>query len=227
MTKQETAICLEEVAFAYIKCREVFKNLNLKVGGGICTAVIGPNGGGKTTLGKLMAGILKPQKGKVFVAGMNTKEAELYRIGEKVGYLFQDPERQIFAPSVKEEIAFAMALRGVEKSVIDARVNAILNTFQLKELESSFPFQLSRGEKQRLIIAAIMVNNPSFFILDEPTTGLDPERKEILSSLIRNLLDNGAGMVIISHDLNFVKKHAQRVIMIKGGEVAHDGAGLP
>jgi energy-coupling factor transport system ATP-binding protein len=220
-------IHVEGVSFGYTKSEMVIKNLNLDVRGEMCTAIIGPNGGGKTTLGKLMAGILKPLKGKVLVDGLNTREVELCLIGEKIGYLFQEPERQIFAPSVKEEIAFAMEIKGVEQAVIESKVETALKSFQLKELEDAFPFKLSRGEKQRLAIAAIMVNNPSFFILDEPTTGLDVERKGILSSLLHNLLGNGIGMVIISHDLTFVGKHAQRIISFNGGEVTYDGASLP
>lgn len=227
MKEQETLIHIEEVSFGYDQKELIIKDLSLKIRGGICTAIIGPNGGGKTTLGKLMAGILKPSKGRVLVAGMDTKDTELCRIGEKIGYLFQDPERQLFAPTVRDEIAFAMDLHGAPRSLIEAKAETILEQFQLKELERSFPFLLSRGEKQRLAIAAIMINNPPFFILDEPTTGLDLERKGILSSLVGDLLDRGVGMVVISHDLNFVKKHAWRVISIKGGEITYDGAGLP
>lgn len=220
-------INVNKVSFGYTKGETIIKDITLNIKDGICTAIIGPNGGGKTTLGKLMAGILKPLKGKVFVDGLDTRAVELSRIGEKIGYLFQEPERQIFAPSVKEEIAFAMDLKGFDKFIIESKVNSTLDQFELKELENSFPFQLSRGEKQRLAIASIMINNPSFFILDEPTTGLDIERKEILSVLINNLIENGVGLVVISHDMGFVKKHAQRVISILGGEIAYDGSKLP
>ncbi len=215
-------ITLHNVSFGYKKGETVIKNINLNIQGGICTAIIGPNGSGKTTLGKLMAGILKPNEGKVLVGGLDTREVDLCIIGEKIGYLFQEPERQIFAPSVREELAFVMELKGLDKGLIESKVDDTLEQFQIKELEKAFPFQLSRGEKQRLAIASIMINNPPFFILDEPTTGLDIERKGILSTLIGNLLKNGIGMVIISHDRAFVKKHGQRVISMLEGEIGYD-----
>ncbi|MBT9147883.1 MAG: Cell division ATP-binding protein FtsE [Syntrophomonadaceae bacterium] len=115
-----------------------------------------------------------------------------------------------------------MELKGLDKGLIESKVDDTLEQFQIKELEKAFPFQLSRGEKQRLAIASIMINNPPFFILDEPTTGLDIERKGILSTLIGNLLKNGIGMVIISHDRAFVKKHGQRVISMLEGEIGYD-----
>ena len=174
-------------------------------------------------MGKLMTGILKPTLGDVFVDKLNTKQAKLYQVGTKVGYLFQEPERQIFAATVRDELAFVMELKGIEKEVIEQRVGAALVRFQLQEVADSFPFQLSRGEKQRLALATVLMNNPSFLILDEPTTGLDVERKKRLSEIIRELKKRGTGMVIISHDERFVEKHADRIIIVAGGGVRDGG----
>ncbi|MCR3922184.1 MAG: energy-coupling factor ABC transporter ATP-binding protein [Firmicutes bacterium] len=215
-------IKLNNVSFAYEKNKMILRNIHLAIEAGTCTVLVGPNGGGKTTIGKLMAGILKPSVGDVMVNELDTRTAELAEIGKKIGYLFQDPQRQLFAPTVREEIAFVMELQGVPSDQIDIRVERYLDKFQLKALENSFPFQLSRGEKQRLAIAAIMVNNPVFYILDEPTTGLDYERKKVLSAVIERLREEGIGMVIISHDQAFVKRHAQRVITVSGGELLDD-----
>ena len=155
------------------------------------------------------------------------KGFELSEVGATIGYLFQEPERQLFAPTVWEEVSFVMEIKGVPKETIDIEVGRILKQFHLSELGEASPFLLSRGEKQRLALAAIMVNNPSFFILDEPTTGLDMERKDVLSGILNSLLERGTGMIIISHDHKFVAKHADRVIEISGGEVVYDGHYLP
>lgn len=216
-------IVLENVSFCYTAANWILKQVNLEIDNGSCTFVVGPNGGGKTTLGKLMAGILKPTCGDVYLDQDNTKNLELYQVGTKVGYLFQEPERQIFAATVRDELAFAMDLQGMEKGEINRRVEAALEQFQLKEVEHAFPFQLSRGEKQRLALAAILMNQPSFLILDEPTTGLDVERKKILSGVIRQLKEQGIGMVIISHDEKFIQNHADRILRVAGGEVRDVG----
>jgi len=220
-------ICVNNVSFAYEKGKMVINRAHLEFQRAGCTAIIGPNGGGKTTLGKLMAGILKPTTGHVLVDGLDTSKVTLSTIGERIGYLFQEPDRQIFAPSVREELAFALELKGVDPMIIEEKVKVALKQFDLLDLEDASPFQLSRGEKQRLAIAAIMVNTPCFFVLDEPTTGLDYERKGILSAVINQLLERGIGMVVISHDMAFVRKHAIRVISIEGGEVHYDGLKLP
>lgn len=216
-------IALNAVSFRYPRGNWILKDINLHIESKKCTFMVGPNGGGKTTLGKLMTGILKPTLGDVFVDKLNTKQAKLYQVGTKVGYLFQEPERQIFAATVRDELAFVMELKGIEKEVIEQRVEVALVRFQLQEVADSFPFQLSRGEKQRLALATVLMNNPSFLILDEPTTGLDVERKERLSEIIRELKKRGTGMVIISHDERFVEKHADRIIIVAGGGVRDGG----
>lgn len=216
-------IVLENVSFQYTKDRWILKQVDLEIENGSCTFIVGPNGGGKTTLSKLMAGILKPTSGDVYLDQQNTKDLELYQVGTKVGYLFQEPERQIFAATVKDELAFVMDLKEMAQEEIRKRVEAALEQFQLQEVANSFPFQLSRGEKQRLALAAILMNEPSFLILDEPTTGLDRERKKILSQLIEQLKEQGIGMVIISHDEKFIQTHADRVVKVAGGEVKDGG----
>ena len=186
------------------------------------TAVTGPNGSGKTTLGKLLAGILKPCSGVVEIFGTDTRKMSLGEIGRRVGYLFQEPERQIFAPTVAEELSFVFEIHGLPGDEIEARVDAILERFDLSRLRDSFPFTLSRGEKQRLALAAVLINRPDYLILDEPTTGLDVKRKAELLGLVREMLDDGVGMLIISHDRSFVHRHASRGIEIVGGEIFSD-----
>ena len=136
------AFRLENVYFSYRKKadQEVLKNINLTLEPRGLTALIGSNGSGKTTLGKLMAGIIKPTRGRVFINGEDSRELSLGKIGQKVGYVFQDPERQIFAPTVREELSFILELKGIPQEEIDKKVERMLARFHLTELKEEFPF---------------------------------------------------------------------------------------
>lgn len=219
---KQLIIELRDLTFGYDKKKDVIKNINLKFYNHEFTAIIGKNGSGKTTLGKLMIGILKPSIGDVLIYGQNTKNLSLGQIGKNIGYLYQNPDRQIFAPTVEEEISFALEYKGLEKEVIVNKTKEILELFQLEHLKNSFPFKLSRGEKKRLALATILVNDIDYLILDEPTTGLDVKRINILSEIIEKLLNRKIGMAVISHDENFIEKHATRIIEISEGEIIND-----
>jgi ABC-type cobalt transport system, ATPase component len=215
-------ILLENVDYKYPKGEFTLKDISVKLYGEEFTAIVGPNGSGKTTLGKLITGIFKPWSGRVTIGGIDTKYMRLSEIGNRIGYLYQNPERQIFTSSVREEISFALKLKGYPDDYIRHRVDEAIRLFNLEQLESSLPFKLSRGEKQRLVLASIFVNHPGFLVLDEPTTGLDIERKDVLSRIIDKLLKEGIGMAVISHDGQFIKRHAVRVIELSGGEIVGD-----
>ena len=184
-----------------------------------CTAVTGENGSGKTTLGKLVAGILRPACGTVFFDGVDIAALSLGEIGRQVGYLFQEPSRQIFAPNPLEEIAFPMELRGTPKDDARKIARVYLEKFELSHIENSTTYTLSRGEKQRLAIAAAMVMKPKYFVLDEPTTGLDKKRREMLADILKNLLADGVGILLFSHDVDFLKLMGADVCNVKGGRM--------
>lgn len=213
---------LKEVEFNYQKGKNVFKGLNLTFQKGETTAIVGPNGSGKTTLGKLMAGILKPDKGQVFIQKKSTFQLTLPEIGRKIGYLFQNPEKQFFANTVYDELSFILKLKSYEEKHIEEMVEKHLKLFQLKGLEDSSPFILSQGEKQRLAIGAVLINQPEYLILDEPTTGLDKRRKDTLLNILLKLKERGIGMTIIGHDYPFVKSISNRIIAINRGEIEYD-----
>src|SRR5690606_12458880 len=132
------------------------------------------------------------------------REMPLSEIGSKIGYLFQNPEKQFFTNTVYDELSFVLKIKGYDDEYIKDKVEKKLKLFQLKGLEKSSPFLLSQGEKQRLAIAAILINEPQYLILDEPTTGLDNRRKEILLKILTKLKNRGIGMTIISHDDEFI-----------------------
>ena len=212
-------IITDDVSFHYSGRESLIKNLNLQFNKGEFSAIMGPNGCGKTTLGKLMIGILKPVSGSVLIDQKDTVSMSLGEAGKKVGYLFQNPEFQIFATTVLEELSFILRLKGVDGNRINREVDRILDLLNLKDKRDSITFGLSYGEKQRLAIAGILLNRPDYLILDEPTTGLDIVRKEILLEILNELLDEGIGMSVITHDKKFVDNFSGRLLNISEGEV--------
>ncbi|MCL2503157.1 MAG: energy-coupling factor ABC transporter ATP-binding protein [Coriobacteriia bacterium] len=209
MADKRAAVSLIDVRYAYPGSGAFSLDVpQLSFAAGVCTAVCGHNGSGKTTLGKLAAGLLRPSQGSVLLEDEDIAEWPLGRIGKQVGYLFQEPTRQIFAPTVLEEITFPLTLNGMEEEQAQELARTMLARFEMEPLADATTFMLSRGEKQRLAIAAILVNRPSFLVLDEPTTGLDARRKGILGRMINTLAEQGVGILLISHDAVFVRRYA-------------------
>lgn len=208
--------------FHYEKGKDIIKNINLELYNREITIVTGSNGSGKSTLGKLLMGILKPISGEISIQGRNITQMSLGEMGGKIGYLFQNPEKQFFTHSVQEELSFVLKSKGLELEYINKKVDNLLQIFQLEHLRESFPLKLSQGEKQRLAIAGILVNDIEYLILDEPTTGLDVKRKYILIDKLKSLNKKGIGMTIISHDNEFIKLLADRRIKLDRGEIVED-----
>lgn len=213
---------LNNVSFSYPKGDIVIKNISLDIYKEDFTVIKGKNGSGKTTLGKLMMGILKPIAGFTEILGSNIIDMSLGQVGKRVGYLFQNPSCQLFAPTVLEEMIFIMKLKEIPDEVIYEKTERLLNYFELQGVRNSTTFKLSGGERQRLAIAAVLINEPEFLILDEPTKGFDYERKKKLSELLKKLHADGIGILVISHDEEFIKQHVTREIILNGGEVALD-----
>lgn len=213
---------LKNLNFHYKKDNPIINNISTNISNYEKTFILGGNGSGKTTLGKLIMGILNPISGSVHISSENVSNMSLGKIGTQIGYLFQNPDKQFFAGTVKDEIGFGLKLKGLEEEEINKKVDELLKLFHLNHLENSFPLKLSQGEKQRLAIAAILVNDIKYLILDEPTTGLDTKRKEILIHVLKKLNDKGVGMTIISHDYEFIEELGDRTIKLHRGEIIYD-----
>jgi len=189
--------------------------INFSMGSGEIAALAGPNGSGKTTLGKLLCGLLKPQGGAVLFDGEDTANWSLGRRGQRIGYLFQEPARQLFAPTVLEDLTFTQELRGVSPQEAEARAMELLARFELDSFAGRGTLTLSRGEQQRLAICGLLLNRPQALVLDEPTTGLDARRKDILAGAVRECLAGGVSVLLISHDMAFVRQNAQREVKME------------
>ena len=204
-----------DLSFAYSRAGFCLRHINFCMESGEAAALTGPNGSGKTTLGKLLCGLLKPQGGAVRFDGEDTANWSLGRRGQRIGYLFQEPARQLFAPTVLEDLTFTQELAGAAPEEARARAMELLARFELASLAQRGTLTLSRGEQQRLAICGLLLNKPGAIVLDEPTTGLDARRKEILSQAIQEVLQSGTSVLLISHDAPFVRQNASREVKME------------
>ena len=213
---------INNISYKYNKGRKVFKDFSMKLNCQDSTILVGRNGCGKTTLAKIIMGILKPQLGNIKIYGTDTNNMSLGKIGEMIGYVYQYPERQLFATSVIEELTFPLIFKGKNKEEVYEQAEEMMKIFDLEKVKDSYPFFLSYGEKRRLAIASVLMNKPKYLILDEPTSSLDTERIEALSNVLDRLKDKKIGILAISHNKTFIKRHGQRIINLEGGHISDD-----
>ena len=186
---------------------------------GEISLLVGPNGSGKTTLTRLMCGVLRPNQGRVLIRGQDVAGWPLGRIGAQVGYLLQEPRRQLFRPQVWQEMIFTHQLLGRDHIDTDLRAEALLKEFGLWELRLRATLNLSRGEQQRLALAALLMGEAKFFILDEPSSGLDRENRRILYHKLEELRQRGYGFAIASHDPELLRRWPGRQLRLQQGRV--------
>ena len=196
--------------------------INLQIQKGAFVVVAGPNGSGKTTLLRHLNGLLLPTSGSVKLAGASVQE-DLVRARRLVGMMFQDADSQIVGETVIEDVAFGPENLHLERHLIDERVNRSLNTVGLKDFADQRPHLLSGGEKRRLAIAGILAMEPMVIAFDEPFASLDyPGVKQVLAQIIA-LHQAGHTILVITHDLEKVLAHAQRLIIMQQGKIVRDG----
>jgi len=224
-----TAICVEHLSYSYPGVDDtpgtvVFKDLNLMVEEGSFVAILGGNGCGKSTLAKHFNSILLPCGGKVYVCGLDTaNEDRLMQIRRCVGMVFQNPDNQIVANVVEEDVAFGPENLGIASPAIRQRVDQALKQVGMYEYREHAPHLLSGGQKQRVAIAGVIAMEPKCIVLDEPTAMLDPKgRREVLDTVIRLNREKKITVVLITHHMDEAAK-ADRVVVLHGGEVALDG----
>lgn len=202
---------------------DVIENLNLNIEKGSFTAVLGHNGSGKSTLAKLTNGILFPQQGKVLVDGSETKpDDSIFDIRKKVGMVFQNPDNQIVASIVEEDVAFGVENLGVPPQECRRRVDEAMKTVGIYEQRLKAPHKLSGGQKQRVAVAGVIAMKPECIVLDEPTAMLDPSgRAEVLETIKKLNKEDGITVVLITHYMDEAVQ-ADRVVVMDGGQIVMD-----
>lgn len=215
-------IKMNGVYFAYEGREYVLKNIEFSLRKGEFVAIIGENGSGKTTFAKLLNGLLHPTKGVVLFYGEDTKNLPLSSICSKVGYVFQNPDSQIFAETVFEEVAFGPRNIGKKGKELQECVKEALECVGLLHLKDKDPFSLTKGERQRLALASVLAMDTEVLIMDEPTTGLDWDEQKKIMSLLLQLNKKGKTILIITHRMHFVAECAKRVLILKEGQIILD-----
>ena len=219
----DTVLKVENLTHVYPNGNKAVDGISLDIREREFIAILGHNGSGKTTLVKHFNALLAPTEGNITVCGKNSREYSIFEIGKDIGYVFQNPDHQIFADTVFDEIAFSPKIRGCSEEDVKVRVSEALEAVEMSGYEESDPFSLSKGERQRVAVASVLSARPKIIVLDEPTTGLDYKEQKRMMELIKKLNASGHTIVMITHTMWVVAEYAHRVAAVKDGRVMIDG----
>lgn len=218
------AIAARNLWFRYPGGSHALADVSLEIPEGEFLALVGQNGSGKTTLAKHFNGLLRPEKGEVLVNGSQIGNRATADLASTIGYCYQNPDHQIFAATVFEEIEFGPRNLGVPEEEVVRRTGRLLDLVRLRSEADRYPFSLGRGQRQKLAVASVLAMEPRIVIVDEPTTGLDWQGGEAMMEVMAELHRDGRTVVIITHDMNIVAEYAERVVVMANGRIVADGA---
>ena len=211
----------ENVSASYDGELPILRDVSFRIPDGDFVAFVGTNGAGKSTTMRLVDGLLKPSSGQVLIDGVPTTQLRTSQLAAKVGFLFQNPDRQICCSTVREELLFGFRAQGRADAEAEVKVDAMIERFGFDG--DAEPFLLNRGTRQLLALASIIVMEPPVVVLDEPTTGLDFRECAKVMDVIAELNARGTTVVMVCHDMEVVADYAKRVIAMTAGQVVADG----
>ena len=225
-TSQKPLLSLRELQFSYPKTDEdAVRSISCEVPRGEVLAIMGANGSGKTTLIHLIAGLLRPAAGEVVLAGKASNRPKLHQLAGKVGIVFQDPDLLLQAETVRDEVAFGPKNLKFPAQILENRIDETLARFDLRNLDSEAPYSLSRGQRQRVAVAATFSLHPDLFLLDEPTTGQDAQHlHQLMDELCDEIRRENKTLIFATHDTELTLRYADRVLLLHEGTVIFDGA---
>lgn len=197
--------------------------VDLRIGPGESVALVGQNGSGKSTLVRHFDGLLRPSQGRVLLDGRETAERTVADLARSVGLCFQDPDRQVFAGSVRAEVAFGPRNLGIPGAAVEEAVAAALEAVGLADQVGANPYDLGYSRRKLLAIASVLAMGTPVVVLDEPTTGQDARGIARVGAIVRQLRAEGRTVIAISHDMAFVAEHLERVVVMRAGRVVLDG----
>ena len=218
-TYGDVLIDINNLSYTYPDGTSALFNTSLQVREGEFLAIVGHNGSGKTTLVKHFNGLLKPSGGTAMVCGKDTRTHSIFELGRDVGFVFQNPDHQIFSENIYDEVVFSPRLRGVPESELKERVTEALHAVDLDGREQDDPFTMSKGIRQRIAVASVLSARPRVIILDEPTTGLDYLEQRKMMGLVKRLNETGHTVIIITHTMWVVAEYAHRVAVMNRGKL--------
>lgn len=225
-------ITIKNLSYQYpISESDALKNVNVTIERGKLYALIGANGGGKTTLCNVIRGFIPhfykgDLRGEVLIEGKDIREWEMGELSQKIGYVFQNPFTQISGvkDNVFEEIAFGLENLGMEPGLIREKVDQVIKMLEIDYLREKNPFELSGGQKQRVALASIIVMEPDVLVIDEPTSQLDPKGTEEVFKIIELMKNKGKTIILVEHKIELIAEYADDVILLNEGEVAMQGS---
>ena len=210
----------QNVSFAYEKDRPVLRELSFRIGDGEAVGLIGANGAGKSTVMKLLLGLIAPTEGSILVDGIRVEKKSLPEIRRKLGFVLQNSDNQMFMPTVYEDMIFAPLNYGLSREKAERRVDTALERLGMQELKHRHNHRISGGEKRMAAIATILAMEPEAVLMDEPSSALDPCNRRRVINIIRELPQT---KLITSHDLDMILDTCARVILLSGGRIVADG----
>ena len=224
-TPQTSLLSIRELQFSYPNTDEdAVHSISCEVPRGKVLAIMGANGSGKTTLIHLVAGLLRPAAGEVIIAGKASSRPKLHQLAGKVGIVFQDPDLLLQAETVRDEVAFGPKNLKFLAQTLNSRVDGTLERFDLRALDLEAPYSLSRGQRQRVAVAATFSLHPDLFLLDEPTTGQDAQHlHQLMDELCDEIRRENKTLIFATHDTELTLKYADRILLLRDGEVIFDG----
>ncbi|MFD8547498.1 energy-coupling factor ABC transporter ATP-binding protein [Streptomyces sp. NPDC059649] len=214
------SLAVSGLAYAYPDGHQALFGVDLTVARGERVALLGPNGAGKTTLVLHLNGILEAGAGSVAVAGLPVAKQHLAEIRRRVGIVFQDPDDQLFMPTVREDVAFGPAAAGLRGAELDARVTEALDRVGMGEFADRPPHHLSFGQRRRVAVATVLAMRPEILVLDEPSSNLDPASRRELADILRSL---DVTVLMVTHDLPYALELCPRSVVLSGGVLVADG----
>lgn len=225
---EEPRVRIEDVEYGYVPETKVLHGIDLEIDAGEFITIIGQNGSGKSTLVKHLIGLLEPDGGSVKVydedgTAYSTKEHPMRVLAETVGFVFQNPNDQIFHTSVYDELEYGLKNIGIPESEREERIRTVLEDVGLSPDGSQNPFQLAKGQRQRLAIASILAMDPEVICVDEPTTGQDRKESKRIMELLKEYNERGRTIIAITHDIALAAEYTDRVLVIKDGSIIADG----
>lgn len=220
MEKKDIILQLEHISFEYEKEKKVLEEISFSLERGESIGLVGANGMGKSTLLKLLTGLLELQQGDINLLGLPIKKSNLSAIREKIGYVFQDSDNQLFMPTVYEDIVFGPLNYGYGSQEVKERAKKAISMMHLEHIKDKPIYRLSGGEKKLASIATILSMSPDIILMDEPTIALDPQNRR---NLIRILNSLPQSKIIASHDLDMILDTTSRTILLWNGEIVGDG----
>lgn len=218
--------CLVEIrdlVHTYPTGMTALKGVSAQIRKGEMLSIIGQNGSGKTTLVRHLNGLLRPTSGTIFIEGQDIREKSIGELSRKVGYVFQNPNHQIFCTTVKEELEVAPKNFHWSNAQAAQEIQRVVELMELQYVLDKNPLMLDYTTKKIVTIASVLVFHPEILILDEPTGGLDEAGRRMLSRITTLMQQQGHTVIMISHDMDYVAEHTQRIIVMAQGEVAAEG----